>query len=95
MSHISVCGIQCSECRFFGEQCNGCAAVVGKPFWAADFPGGVCPFFSCCSNKKVAHCGQCAEFPCKTYEMRDPGMTEAEHLEGMKKRIENIKKLPK
>ena len=95
MKH-SVCGIQCDECRFFGEQCGGCAQVLGKPFWTAHLPTGVCPLYSCCSEKNLVHCGHCGDFPCKKYEeLRDPGMTEEQHQQGLQQRIARVRKLSK
>jgi len=36
---------------------------MDKPFW-----GGECGVKSCCEEKYLNHCGECAEFPCKMAE---------------------------
>ena len=51
----SRCGILCSECRF--TECQGCVNI-SNPFW------GNCPVKTCCEEKKIAHCGECSDFPC-------------------------------
>ena len=57
----SVCGIDCSACKFRTEQsCPGCQAVEGKPFW------GECDLYRCNGEKGQEHCGKCAQFPCET-----------------------------
>ena len=88
-----VCGIYCGECPFLGSQCSGCGAVKGKPFWTEELPDKICPFYDCCRNrKKLQHCGLCPEFPCRLfYDLKDPNMTEEEHLKGLNDRIEALK----
>lgn len=55
----SRCGILCSNCKLKQEVgCQGCIEIK-KPFW-----GEQCPIKSCCEQKKTAHCGECADFPC-------------------------------
>lgn len=64
--NLSVCGIDCSKCRYFTKsQCLGCRRVApeGKCVW-----NGRCDLFDCSKNKKVEHCGKCAEFPCGMLE---------------------------
>lgn len=57
----SRCGLLCSECQYQEQMgCKGCMKI-DKPFW-----GTCCPIKSCCEIKKLAHCGQCADFPCET-----------------------------
>ena len=59
---LSVCGIDCSKCgHLINSQCIGCrkAAPEGKCVW-----NGRCDLFDWSTNKKVEHCGKCAEFPC-------------------------------
>lgn len=38
--------------------CAGCLQIT-KPFW-----GEQCLVKSCVEEKKLAHCGECAQFPC-------------------------------
>jgi hypothetical protein len=33
---LSACGLICSECGFFENQCNGCHTVKGQTFWALE-----------------------------------------------------------
>jgi len=55
----SRCGLLCSECGYREEMnCKGCMNI-DTPFW-----GESCPIKSCCESKKLAHCGECAEFAC-------------------------------
>lgn len=56
----SRCGIQCGECGFRESAgCKGCVNI-DKPFW-----GEKCEVKSCCEGKKLAHCGECKDFPCE------------------------------
>ena len=55
----SRCGILCSACRYREKVgCKGCTLIT-KPFW-----GDACPVKDCCEEKKLEHCGLCADFPC-------------------------------
>lgn len=55
----SRCGLLCSECEGREEaQCKGCDSMK-TPFWS-----GECGVKSCAEKKGLAHCGQCADFPC-------------------------------
>lgn len=55
----SRCGILCSECEFKEQMnCQGCTKIT-HPFW-----GDACPVKNCVEEKKLPHCGECAEFPC-------------------------------
>jgi len=69
----TVCGLCCSVCNIgTGIICDGpCSVVKGRMKW------GLCPIFSCCSKKKLEHCGFCKDFP-----YCDP-MKEIENLEKM------------
>jgi hypothetical protein len=59
---LSSCGIDCDACKFTVEQnCPGCHAVEGKPFWSSD---GVCDLYACASGKQLHNCGKCGEFAC-------------------------------
>lgn len=59
----SRCGVCCESCeRKVQVNCSGCIHM-DKPFW-----GGECGVKSCCEEKYLNHCGECAEFPCKMAE---------------------------
>lgn len=56
----SRCGILCGSCGYREQMgCDGCVHIK-KPFW-----GESCPVKDCCEEKKLMHCGQCAQFPCE------------------------------
>ena len=86
----SICGVDCSECKDFEKTCSGCSAIKGKVYWAPFAGLDVCPMYACCVDKKsLAHCGKCSELPCTLYyETRDPSVGDAEHEQGIKKRVE-------
>lgn len=74
-----VCGWYCGTCEYFGEQCQGCGNVNGKPFWTAQMKVEICPIYDCCINKKqLEHCGLCDELPCEIFKLYDPSLTEEE-----------------
>ncbi|MFN8239463.1 MAG: DUF3795 domain-containing protein [Bacteroidales bacterium] len=79
---LSVCGLKCDECEFFGKTCDGCVKVKGSTFWAKEMmPNKVCPLFDCAVNKKgFRNCGDCSELPCELFRnMKDPNSTDEEH----------------
>lgn len=80
MSDYSVCGIDCSLCRFKAEQgCKGCRSIQGKVFW------GECDLYKCNAQKEQEHCGKCKSFPCdKLIEWASSENSE---------RIDNLRKL--
>ena len=91
---LSACGLICSDCEFFGAQCNGCHAVKGQTFWALDhMPTKTCPLFDCSVNKRnYKDCGDCAELPCTIFrEMKDPNSTDEEHRQGLIDRVARLK----
>ena len=56
----SRCGILCSKCDYREPlKCDGCINI-SMPVW-----GEQCPVKFCCEDKKLEHCGQCAEVPCE------------------------------
>ena len=89
---LSPCGINCEECPVKNE-CEGCNACGGKPFYLKDFGVDVCPMFDCAVNKKgYKTCGECPELPCQIfYDWKDPSMTEEAHLQSIKERVELLK----
>jgi len=76
----TVCGYSCSTCDHHGNECQGCGKTMGKPFWTAFAGVECCPVYDCCANeKKLPHCGKCAELVCERFtRFRDPGMTDEE-----------------
>ena len=57
-SLATPCGLYCGECLHFRNPCQGCVPSGGRPSW------GKCQTYRCTAEKKVEHCGECAEFPC-------------------------------
>ena len=94
INHAPPCGLICAECEFLGEQCKGCGIVKGKPFWTAEMPTGICPFYDCCINqKKLEHCGLCEDMPCKLFlEIRDPNLSDEAFHESLGNRKEDLKR---
>ena len=93
---ISACGLICDNCEHFLKTCNGCHQVEGKTFWAKEhFPGSICPLYDCSINKKgFKNCGNCQQLPCQEFNnLKDPSITEKEHLESISKRVELLKSL--
>ena len=90
---LSPCGIDCEVCHLKDGCEGGCLGIEGKPFYLKDFGVDVCPMYDCAVNKhKFAHCGECEELPCKIhYDWKDPSMTDDEHLEGIKTRVNILK----
>ena len=63
MSNLSVCGIDCSICKYVTENgCTGCRENEGKIFWGK---GSQCELYKCCIEKGHENCGFCKEFPCE------------------------------
>ena len=80
--NLSSCGIDCDICKYATEQnCPGCRAHDGKPFWGGDEG---CELHKCCADKKHDNCGECATFPCDTLKK----WAKSENPE----RIDNLKK---
>jgi hypothetical protein len=92
-----VCGIYCGGCEYLGAMCAGCGRVAGKPFWASQVPGGVCPLHDCCANQKgIEHCGLCADFPCGTFlSLRDPSMSDEQFQESLERRQSALRRRAK
>lgn len=94
MKIISCCGVVCSECIYYPENCKGCPAISGKPFWLQYSEEDICSIYECCINqKKYAHCGQCELLPCKHYERDDPTKTPEENAEDHRKQIEHLRSI--
>lgn len=93
IDNLSVCGVRCNECAYYGDSCKGCGAIEGKVFWTCYVGCDVCPTYSCCaSQKQLKHCGECAQLPCRLYfDEKDPAHTDEEFLMGIEDRIKNLR----
>ncbi|MFX0070500.1 MAG: DUF3795 domain-containing protein [Candidatus Hermodarchaeota archaeon] len=76
----SACGLYCGTCEYFGEDCQGCGNIQGKPFWTEKMEDNNCPLYDCCVNKnKLEHCGLCNDLPCDLFKsFNDPSLTPEE-----------------
>lgn len=89
---LQVCGVNCEGCPSYPEECQGCQALKGKVFWVGYIGKDVCPVYQCCQDKSLAHCGGCAELPCKMwYELKDPNWTDEEHIASINERVRSLK----
>ncbi len=72
------CGWLCADCSHWNEDCEGCRAVQGRPFWASPDDVADCPVYACCVQiQALEHCGLCAQLPCATFvAWRDPTMSD-------------------
>lgn len=82
---ISCCGVICSECEYYPNDCGGCPQIEGKAFWLQYTGGSICEIYDCCINhRKLRHCGQCPEYLCQRYDLDDPTKTPEENAAGRK-----------
>ncbi|MCL1887557.1 MAG: DUF3795 domain-containing protein [Kiritimatiellaeota bacterium] len=44
--------------------CTGCWNMKNDCYWSGC---NTCHFRTCCVEKHINHCGECADFPCKRY----------------------------
>ncbi|MDP4182162.1 MAG: DUF3795 domain-containing protein [Bacillota bacterium] len=89
---LTKCGANCNECRVFGSECSGCEENCGKPCWNELIGGEKCPIYKCCENNQFNNCGMCGSLPCKIwYELKDPSMSDAEHIESVNRRVGILK----
>jgi hypothetical protein len=93
---VACCGVDCSGCRLFPEQCKGCTFIEGKVYWLEYTGEAVCAIYDCCVNqKKLPHCGMCDLLPCENYQRDDPTKSAEENAEDHRLQIENLRKLAK
>ena len=60
---IAYCGVNCGDCPdYMSEKCPGCRNTEWEP-------GDECMPVSCCAEKSIDCCGECAGFPCE--EMKE------------------------
>jgi len=91
---LSVCGILCSKCDYFKNNCQGCYKVKGSTFWAKEaMPDKVCPLYKCAiMDKKYHNCGQCSEVPCKKFiDLKDPKISIKQHNKSIDERVSRLK----
>ena len=92
---FTPCGQDCNECHYYKKECYGCMQTGGIPFWANEIGLSICPIFNCAVNdKQLLHCGNCTEYPCKTYlNLRDPSINDKEWEKSLSERKENLLKM--
>ena len=91
---ISCCGVVCSDCEYYPEDCKGCREIEGKVFWLQFTGGDICDIYDFCIEKKqLAHCGKCSALPCEHYAKNDPTKPEEENKAILKKQLEQLKQL--
>ena len=71
--------------------CKGCWNITDDCFWKCGC--GKIDFRVCCTEKKIAHCGECSEFPCEHYvkwkEMHESHVKAMERLMAFKTEASN------
>lgn len=74
----TVCGYSCSGCDHLGDECPGCEATKGKPFWTAYAGVECCPVYDCCVNERnLPHCGRCPDLLCERFSrFKDPNVSD-------------------
>lgn len=88
---ISCCGVACSQCQYYPEDCKGCPTIKGKAFWLEYTNEEICSIYDCCVNqKKLSHCGKCDKLPCNRYDGSDPTKTEKENNDDFIKQLEQL-----
>ncbi len=91
---VTVCGLYCNECHSYQGECNGCREVSGKPYWVQYIGEEVCPIFNCCEDMGIVNCGKCNDIPCKKwYDLKDPNLSEEEHLKSINERVAELKNI--
>lgn len=67
--------------------CKGCWDITEDCFWSCGC--GRRDFRICCTERKLAHCGQCTDFPCADYVLWAEGVDQnkaaMDHLLSLKK----------
>lgn len=90
---LSICGLICSECKYYGNRCKGCQKEKGNLFWTSFYKINICSIYNCCRNEKQFDtCGECINLPCHLYDdLKDPKMSEQEHTSELAMRINRLK----
>jgi hypothetical protein len=61
-------GALCEICKDYKKRCDGCIETEGNPWFLRRFTKlKVCPIYACVAKKKIEHCAECKEFPCKKF----------------------------
>jgi hypothetical protein len=70
----NVCGYSCTGCDHHGNECHGCEATKGRPFWTPYVSMECCPVYDCCVNERtLPHCGKCPDLMCGRFTLlKDP-----------------------
>ena len=81
----TVCGYSCSGCDHHEQECPGCEATKGKPFWTAYVGADACPVYACCTTeRKLPHCGKCPDLVCERFtRFKDPDMSDEQVKAGL------------
>ena len=90
---ISVCGLLCNECNYFGYKCQGCYSVQGETFWSKEvMPDKICPLYKCSRKESMYNnCGQCEELPCEKFvELKDPDISDEQHKKSINERVARL-----
>jgi|SRR6056297_640243 len=91
--YIGACGCNCSDCRIFKKECDGCYEIKGKPCWLDEVDLEICDFYECSViEKNLNHCGECPEIPCeKFWKNKNPKWSDEEHREIVETRTKLLK----
>lgn len=82
----TYCGLLCEQCEYKAQfNCASCVSSGGNPFH------GKCPVAECSIRKNHAHCGLCADFPCRLLTEYSCDPVHGDNPPGA--RIENLKKI--
>lgn len=67
LDSIGACGVLCIFCHSFqSKRCFGCRSTATKQKRQSKWS---CQIRKCCiETKHLAHCGECADFPCQIRE---------------------------
>lgn len=90
---MSCCGVICSGCGSYPDECAGCDEIRGKVYWTQYLEGiDACQIYDCCRNvKKLEHCGLCDKLPCKLYGQEDPTKSKEENEADHRSQIKNLR----
>ena len=88
----TVCGLWCDDCKHFEEDCPGCSGAEGSVFWTEFVDTEACPVYTCCvEERKLPHCGYCAEMPCEKHtRFSDPDIPAEEREKELQKQKEEL-----
>jgi len=91
---ISCCGVVCSDCEYYPNDCKGCPEIKGNVFWLQYTSEEICSIYQCCINEKqYSHCGKCSDVPCQFYERGDPTKTDEENKKILDSNLAQLKQM--